>query len=123
MRFKLIFTVIASLLFIVLSGCAEAGGTDTPPGSQPFQVGEVVKFSGVVIGQIDDCIVDGICAYTIETERGAYNAIWAEGMIRCEEQFDPQVTMGDTVEVSALVIDTNSASICSSGEYFIRKVS
>lgn len=121
MRFKLMFTIIVSLLLIVLSGCGTTSEVNPPPASQSFQVGEVVTFSGVIVGQIDDCMADGICAYTIETETGVYNVIWAEGMMRCEGQFASQVVVGDTIEVSALVVEEKSVSICSSEEYFIRK--
>lgn len=115
MRSKLILAGLAGILILFLSACSQNTGR------QPdLQIGSEINLSGTVVDTIDDCVVDGICAYVVDTDQGRITAIWAEGMQRCEGTMDAGINVGDTVTIRAEATATDTVSICSRATYFIR---
>ncbi|MGF1507273.1 MAG: hypothetical protein ACFB51_19420 [Anaerolineae bacterium] len=106
---------VLSLILAACSSAANAGGN----GSAGLTAGEEVTLRGEVVGTIDDCAFDGICALVIETEQGRVDAIWAEGMLRCEGSFEDGIQIGDTIAVFGIVRSSSEVSICPSADYYI----
>ncbi len=108
-----------SFLALLLGACGPAGNA----GPVELTVGEAVQMQGTVVDTVDDCAFDGICAYVVDTDAGAYNVIWSEGMtpVPCQGEIDTAIAVGDTVEFSAEVRTADSVSVCPSADYFVRK--
>lgn len=119
MHGKHIYAIVIGILVLILSGCGQSNAGDDNA-ANPLVVGTVVQLTGTVVGTIDDCAADGICAYVIDTDQGQYNAIWAEGMIPCEGQLADNIGVGDTIEANGQATNADSVSICAAPEYFIR---
>ena len=86
----------------------------------PFIVDDEVSVTGTVTGTVDDCAFDGNCALVLDVDGSEVIAIWAEGMLRCEGQYEDGLANGDVVEALGIARDTNSLSICPSSQYYIR---
>ncbi|MFP4439278.1 MAG: hypothetical protein ACLFVO_18710 [Chloroflexaceae bacterium] len=116
-----IFTrmLLISFLALLLGACGPAGNAEPAE----LTVGEAVQMQGTVVDTVDDCAFDGICAYVVETDQGAYNVIWSEGMtpVPCQGDIDTGITVGDMVEFSAEVRTADSVSVCPSADYFVRE--
>ena len=83
--------------------------------------GEETILTGTVTGTIDDCAFDGNCALVLQTEQGEINAVWAEGMVRCEGSYTGDAAIGDFLEIYGVVRDAKTVSICPSADYYIRQ--
>jgi hypothetical protein len=121
----LTLTLLFGTLALIVSACGIFGftveeGSVTSSSVTPFAVDTNVAVTGTVVGTIDDCAFDGICALVLDVNGTEVNAIWAEGMTRCEGQYQDDVTLGDTVEAYGIARDSTSLSICPSSEYYIR---
>lgn len=112
MLYKITLAGLAGMLFLLLTACGQSSTT--------LNIGDEVNLTGTVVDTIDDCIVDGICAFVVDTDQGQINAIWAEGMRRCEGTMDSGIAVGDTVTIRGAVTDADSVSICGGAGYFIR---
>lgn len=140
MKRSITLIISLGLVLMLVSACASWFITDDAPApieddplSEPlpeetesdmaanlFTVDDDVTVTGTVTGTIDDCAFDGNCALVLDVDGTEVNAIWAEGMLRCEGQYDDSITVGDTVEASGIARDGNSLSICPSADYYIR---
>ncbi len=108
------------LAALTLGGCDTLfdGGGNTAN----LTPGTVATVQGEVIGTIDDCAFDGICALVLATESGTVDAIWAEGMVRCEGTLEDNLSVGDVVEATGIVRDPGALSICPDPSYSIQRV-
>ena len=111
--------LISLFITFIISFIAFFGIEEQPvrPSNPPMRE---ITIIGTVIGTIDDCAFDGICALIIQGETQTYNAIWAQGMIPCEGQMDNPIPMSATVEVFGLQQDIENISICPSADYYIK---
>ena len=115
MLYRITLTGLAGMLFLLLSACGQHSSNATA-----LNIGDEVDLTGTVVDTIDDCVVDGICAFVVDTDRGRLKAIWAEGMHRCAGTMDSGINIGDTVNIRGAVTATDSVSICGGAGYFIR---
>jgi catabolite regulation protein CreA len=113
MLYRITLTGLAGMLFLLLTACGQNSSTT-------LNIGDEVNLTGTVVDTIDDCVVDGICAFVVDTDRGRINAIWAEGMTRCAGTMDSAIAVGDTVNIRGTVTAADSVSICGGANYFIR---
>lgn len=127
MKANLIYAIVIGLLVLLIGGCGQSSPSATTPTSTPavatVTVGEAIQIQGTVVDTINECIVDGICAHVVDTDTEQYTVIWAPGMIPCEGQVEPEIAVGDTVDVYAEVQAADTLSVCTAQDYFIRKTS
>lgn len=109
-------------LIITLVGCRWPLMPPTGSSGPNLVPGEVVTIRGDVVGSIDDCVRDGICAAVLETDSGRVNAIWAQGMLPCEGQMDTNLPTGSTIEVYGEVTEPDAVTICTDPSYYLRQV-
>lgn len=113
--------ILLMMAIVTLSGCGlleslTENTTDAPIGD----IGAVITVTGDVTGIIGDCAFDGICATIITQGDGTeIEVIWAEGMLRCEGQYD-DVAQGQRLEAFGEVIDTTQISICRDASHYHR---
>lgn len=117
--------ILPLLAALSLSGCdalfeSFAGSGGSSPGLIP---GTVATVQGEVVGTVDDCAFDGICALVLATDAGTVDAIWAEGMMRCEGTLADNLGVGDTVTATGIVREPDALSICPDPSYSIQRVS
>jgi len=84
------------------------------------QMGEVITLRGEVIGSIDDCAFDGICAAVVASDRGEINIIWTNGMMQCLGEFSENLPSGSQIEARGEVVDSTSITICTNESYYLR---
>jgi hypothetical protein len=84
-------------------------------------IGSEVTITGVVVETIDTCVLDGICALVVDTPDRRYTVIYNVGEGECASSgmLDPAISIGDTVEVFALVTGNGELSTCPSMDYYI----
>lgn len=87
-------------------------------------VGSEVTITGVVVDTIDHCTVDGICALVIDASDGRYTVIYNPGATMCTNPNVPgePISLGDTVEVFAVVTGNFELYTCPSEAYHISRV-
>lgn len=124
MQKKFILAVLLLVASLLISACdvlenlAEQSTGGSPTAATT--IGETLTVSGTVVDTINDCIVDGICAYVVESEGVRYDIIWAEGMLRCEGEYT-ELSIGDSVTAFGEVInESGGVSICRSDKYYVR---
>ena len=116
--------LLASLVF-VLAGCDLLTGftvTENSASSDPIgEIGTVITVTGDIIGSVDDCIVDGICATIIRADNGTvYEVVWSEGMLRCEGQWE-DIPEGARLEARGEIISDTQLTICRDSSYYMRQ--
>lgn len=110
-------TISACGLTDLFSGGSEAvPNADTPPSNSV----DNINLTGTIVGTVDDCAFDGICALIVETETGNIQVNWAEGMMQCLGEYTGEVTVGDSVEVFAAPVEPGIVSICGGEQFYIR---
>jgi hypothetical protein len=115
--------LLVAALMVFLSACSWITGLAVmenemaSPSSPPFTVDQEVTVTGTVIGTITDCAFDGICALVLDVDGAEVNAIWAEGMLPCEGQYEDGIAVGEVVEAFGIARDANSLSICPAPRY------
>jgi len=120
MRLKL--TVIFVVLTVTISACGLFEFSEPAMPENNLTPGSEVTLSGVVVDTIDDCAADGICAYVLDTAIGEIDAIWAEGMMRCEGTLAENISVGEEVQVFGLVLDdVTQVTICRESAHSIRR--
>lgn len=118
MRFKL--TVLFVVLAATISACGLFEFSEPALPQNNLTPGSEVSLTGVVVDTIDTCAADGICAYVLDTAIGEIDAIWAEGMMRCEGTLAEDISIGEEVQVFGLVQDdTSQVSICAMNDHYI----
>ena len=87
-------------------------------------IGSEVTITGVVVDTIDHCAVDGICALVIDTDEGRYTVIYNPGATMCLNPNVPRepISIGDTVEVFAVVTGNFELYTCPSEAYHISRI-
>ena len=120
------FVIVSVLCFIAIVATAcnlfsfmgvETMGSEPPP--PPIVQSGLISVTGTVIGTIDDCAFDGICALVVDTDSGVYDVIYAPGMMMCEGTYDGSAVIGDTVEVYGELAEQSTITICTSPDYYI----
>jgi DNA/RNA endonuclease YhcR with UshA esterase domain len=96
------------------------------PTDAPMDDAQVQSVTGTVVGTVDDCAFDGICAYVVDTGAGEVNVIWSEGMTMngCQGEIGPNIQVGDAVEAMGAVstaLDGESISVCGDASYYVRQ--
>lgn|GEM_PF-2507234 len=116
-----------SLIFIALtvSACGlfdkDSGETVEPIG----EIGTTITVTGSVIETIDDCVVDGICAFVVQIETDEQiTVIWSEGdSPNCfNNPFPPgdiTIETGENIEAYGRIVDAGSISVCGDDSYYI----
>ena len=109
-------------LFSFIGAEAETLSSEPPPPiaeEVPSAWGVPFRIAGTVIGTIDDCAFDGICALIIDANSVIYNVIYAPGMMMCEGTYDGNAVIGDTVEIYGELDEQIAITICTSPDYYI----
>ena len=116
-----------SLIFIALTVSA-CGLFDTDSGETIEPIGEIgttITVTGSVIETIDDCVVDGICAFVVQIETGEQiTVVWSEGdSPNCfNNPFPPgdiTIETGENIEAYGRIVDAGSISVCGDESYYI----
>ena len=96
--------------------------TENSTSSNPIgEIGQVITVSGDIIGSVDDCVFDGICATIIRSDDGmVYEVVWAEGMLQCEGQWE-DIPEGARLEARGEIISDTQLSICCNSSYYMRQ--
>lgn len=86
------------------------------------------QVTGEIVDFINQCPVDGICAYIIETDSGEeVTVIWSEGdspncfnnPFPVNNEVDTFNAVNTEIEVSGIVVDSNTISVCGDESYYI----
>ena len=118
---KLFLIVVAVSVVLAVGGILLLRETRVLP-SASLPVDQEVTLTGIIIDQRTDCYVDGVCSFTVDSERGRIEVISTIGWTCLHDAFfeGDSVGVGSTVEVFGMVESADTISACSAPEYYIK---
>mgnify|MGYP001568500438 CR=1 FL=1 len=116
--FVLIVTVVISVAGILLLKQTQI----LPSASLP--AGLEVTITGTIVDERSDCYVDGVCSFTVNSDKGRIEVITSIGWICLNDALfeGDSMDIGSTVEVFGMVEFSDTISACSAPEYYIKSV-
>ena len=114
--------------FYDLEVCSNSDFYITLLDSEPETSEATRQVTGTIVDFINECPVDGICAYVIETDEGQeVTVIWVEGdspncandPFGLDNGIDIFGAEDDRIEAFGTVVDDNTISVCGDDSYYI----